>query len=367
MSLQELGADIDWPDREAARAAAQRWDALTKPVGSLGRLEELGTWWCSTRGSCPAAPPADPVLLLVAGDHGVARTAGTSAYPPEVTAQMVRAFLRGEAAANALARTAGARVRVIDASVDAEADYADDLAPGLARHRIRRGSGSIDREDAMTTDEAERAVELGVAIVDDAVDSGADLLLLGDMGIGNTTVSAVITALLAPGDVVSLVGRGTGIDDATWMRKCAAVRDAVRRGRPDKGSPLDLLARVGSPDLAVMVGALLRAGARRTPVILDGPLTTAAALIAHRVAYKSREWWQASHLSVEPSHAAAYARLDLSPLLDMRMRLGEGTGALLALPLVRAAAATLLEMRTFEELGVSRSTSDGDDRMLNVP
>lgn len=354
MDLDELAADIDWPDREAARAAQQRWDALTKPAGSLGRLEELGTWWCSVRGACPAPPPADPVLLLVAGDHGVAREAGTSAYPPEVTAQMVRAFLRGEAAANALARSASARVRVVDAGVDADPDYAADLAPGVADRRIRRGSGSIDREDAMTLAEAERAVALGVALVDDEVDAGADLLLLGDMGIGNTTVSAVIISLLAPGDVVSLVGRGTGIDDATWMRKCAAARDAVRRGRPDKGAPLELLASVGSPDLAVMVGALLRAAGRRTPVILDGPLTSAAALIAHRIAYKSRDWWQASHLSVEPAHAAAFARLDLAPLLDLKMRLGEGTGALLALPLLRAAAATLQEMRTFEELGVTQ-------------
>lgn len=353
MDLEDLAADIDWPDREAARAAQQRWDALTKPAGSLGRLEDVGTWWCSTRGACPAPPPADPVLLLVAGDHGVARAAGTSAYPPEVTAQMVRAFLRGEAAANALARSAGARVRVVDAGVDADPDYAADLAPGVATDRVRRGSGSIDREDAMSLEEAERSVALGVTIVDDEVDAGADLLLLGDMGIGNTTVSAVVTALLAPGDVVALVGRGTGIDDATWMRKCAAARDAVRRGRPDKGAPLELLARVGSPDLAVMTGALLRAAARRTPVILDGPLTSAAALVAHRVAYKSREWWLAAHLSAEPAHAAALARLDLAPLVDLRLRLGEGSGALLALPLVRAAAATLQEMRTFAELGVS--------------
>lgn len=351
--VADVVARIDWPDRAAAQAASARWDALTKPKGALGRLEELGTWWASVRGECPPAPPQRPVLVIVAGDHGVARTARTSAYPPEVTAQMVRTFLAERAAANALARQVGARVRVVDVAVDAPADYADDLDPTVAASRIRRASGSIDREDAMTVDEAQCAFSLGVAIADAEIDAGADLLIVGDMGIGNTTAAAAIIGLLAPADLLFVVGRGTGIDDATWMRKAAAVRDAMRRGKPHKGAPLELLAAIGGPDIATMVGLLLGAAARRTPVILDGTVVSAAALIAHRAAYKSRDWWQAGHRSTEPAHSAALGRLDLSPLLDLQMRLGEGTGALLALPLVASAASALGEMLTFAEAGVS--------------
>jgi nicotinate-nucleotide--dimethylbenzimidazole phosphoribosyltransferase len=351
--VADVVARIDWPDRAVAQAATARWRSLTKPEGALGRLEDLGTWWASVRGECPPAPPQRPVLLIVAGDHGVARTARTSAYPPEVTAQMVRTFLAERAAANALARQVGAHVRVVDVCVDAPADYAEDLDPRVTAGRIRRASGSIDREDAMTLEEARRAFSLGVALADEEIDAGADLLIIGDMGIGNTTTAAAITGLLAPADLLSVVGRGTGIDDATWMRKAAAVRDAMRRGKPHKGTPLELLATIGGPDIAAMVGLLLGAAARRTPVILDGTVISAAALIAHRVAYKSRDWWQAGHRSTEPAHSAALGRLDLTPLLDLKMRLGEGTGALLTIPLVASAAAALSEMLTFEEAGVS--------------
>jgi nicotinate-nucleotide--dimethylbenzimidazole phosphoribosyltransferase len=351
--VAEVTARIDWPDRDAGQEAVTRWRTLTKPEGALGRLEELGTWWATVRGACPPSPPQRTVLLIVAGDHGVARSARTSAYPPEVTAQMVRTFVAERAAANALARQVGARVRIIDASVDAPEDYLDDVAPGLVTTRVRRSSGAVDREDAMTREEAAAAIALGIAIVDEEVDAGADLLIVGDMGIGNTTTAAAIIGLLAPADILSVVGRGTGIDDATWMRKAAAVRDAMRRGKPHKGSATDLLATIGGPDIAVMVGMLLGAAARRTPVILDGTVIAAAALIAHRAAYKARDWWQAGHVSTEPAHAVALGRLDLTPLLNLQMRLGEGTGALLAVPLVSSAAAALGEMLTFAEAGVS--------------
>ena len=352
-SIDEIAAAIEAPSRECLQAAQERWDTLTKPRGALGRLEDLGTWWASVRDECPPPPPQRAVLVIVAADHGVARTARTSAYPPEVTAQMVRTFLNERAAANALARQVGARVRVVDVGVDADPHYLDDLDPSVAARRVRRGSGSIDREDAMSAEQTTGAFALGVSLADAEIDAGADLLILGDMGIGNTTAASAIVGLLAPCDVVTVVGRGTGIDDATWMRKCAAVRDAMRRGREHKGAPLDLLATIGGPDLAVMVGMLMRAAQRRTPVLLDGTVPTAAALIAHRAAYRARDWWQASHRSTEPAHTAALDRLDLVPLLDLRMRLGEGTGALLALPLLASAAAALSEMLTFDEAGVS--------------
>jgi len=351
--LAEVVSRIDWPDRSVAQEAVARWRQLTKPEGALGRLEDLGTWWASVRGACPPAPPQRPVLVIMAGDHGVARTARTSAYPPEVTAQMVRTFLGERAAANAIARQVGARVRVVDVSVDAPEDYVDDLDPAVAASRVLRASGSIDREDAMTLEQSRAAFALGVAVADAEIDAGADLLIVGDMGIGNTTPAAAIIGLLAPADILSVVGRGTGIDDDTWMRKAAAVRDAMRRGKPHRADPLALLAAIGGADMAAMVGVLLGAAARRTPVILDGTVIAAAALIAHRAAYKSRDWWQAGHRSTEPAHAAALGRLDLTPLLDLQMRLGEGTGALLAIPLVSAAAAALADMLTFEEAGVS--------------
>jgi len=360
-SLDEIAARIESPDREIAQAAAERWDSLTKPQGALGRLEALGSWWASVRGECPPAPPSRPTLVIVAADHGVARTARTSAYPPEVTAQMVRTFLSERAAANALARSVGARVRVADLGVDAEPDYADDLAPDVTRYRIRRGSGSIDREDAMSLEEARRAFSAGVALADTEIDAGADLLIVGDMGIGNTTSAAAIVGLLGPADVVAVVGRGTGIDDETWMRKCAAVRDAMRRGRDLKGSPLELTAAIGGPDIAAMVGILLRCAQRRTPVILDGTVPTAAALIAHRAAYRARDWWQAGHRSTEAAHTTALGRLDLTPLLELDMRLGEGTGALLAIPLIAASAAALGEMLTFEEAGVATAPAEPAD------
>lgn len=344
---------LDAPSMDAARV---RWNALTKPRDSLGRLEEIGTWLSGVQGRCPPHIPSRPLAVIIAGDHGIARTAATSAYPPEVTAQMVRAICRGEAAVNALAQQMNARVRVIDVAVDTNEDFVNDLDPRVSEHRIRRSSGSIDREDALSPEETAHAFELGCTIVDEEVDSGTDIFLLGDMGIGNTTPASTLIGLLAAADPASVVGRGTGIDDDTWMRKCAAVRDAMRRGRPVKGDPLRLLATVGGADLATLTGLLLQAARRHTPVLLDGMVVTAAALVAHRMDHRSRLWWMASHLSTEPAHALALERLDLTPLLDLSMHLGEASGALVALPIVQASAATLKQMRTFEEAGVDERT-----------
>jgi nicotinate-nucleotide--dimethylbenzimidazole phosphoribosyltransferase len=293
-------------------------------------------------------------VVVFAGDHGVARTAATSAYPPEVTAQMVLNFVAGGAAVNVLARQTGATVRVVDMSVDV--DYADlgaTVPDEVTRYRVRRSSGSIDREDALTREECERAFAVGVALADEEVDAGADLLVPGDMGIGNTTPAAVIVGLLDGIEPARVVGRGTGIDDATWMRKTAAVRDAMRRGRPLKGDPIALLAAVGGADIAAMTGFLVGAAARRTPVLLDGVVSLSAALVAHRIAFRSREWWLAGHRSTEPAAHAALERLALDPLVDYGMRLGEGSGALVGLPVLHAAGATLREMATFDEAGVS--------------
>jgi len=354
LDLADLVERIGLPDADAREAAAARQLVLTKPTGALGRLEDLSLWLCAAQGACPPRPLERVRVVVFAGDHGVARTAATSAYPPEVTAQMVLNFLAGGAAVNVLARQNGATVRVVDMAVDA--DYAElgaTVPDEVTRHRVRRSSGSIDREDALTREEAERAFLAGVRIADEEVDSGADLLIPGDMGIGNTTPAAVLVGLLCAVDPARVVGRGTGIDDDTWMRKTAAVRDAMRRGRPLKGDPIGLLAAVGGADLAATTGFLLGAAARRTPVLLDGVVSCAAAVLAHRMAFRSREWWLAGTRSTEPAQRAALERLDLEPIVDYGLRLGEGTGALVALPVLAAAGATLREMATFGEAGVS--------------
>ena len=335
------------PDAVAAAAARGRQNTLTKPPGSLGRLEDLSVWVASCQGSCPPLQFERARIVVFAGDHGVARS-GVSAYPPEVTAQMVANIDGGGAAINVLAETAGATVRVVDIAVDA-----DPLSESIGAHKVRRSSGDIAREDALTDDEAVAAVRAGRRIADHEVDGGADLLIAGDMGIGNTTAATVLIAALTNTEPVVAVGRGTGIDDAGWQRKTAAVRDALYRAHDVRFDPLALLRVAGGADLAAMAGFLAQAALRRTPVLLDGVVVTAAALVAERLAPGARAWWQAGHRSTEPAHALALAQLELDPIVDLRMRLGEGTGAAVALPVVRAAIATLGSMATFDSAGVS--------------
>ena len=315
MTLEAFAERVPMPDASTGRDAKARHDALAKPVGALGRLEELAAWLAGAQGSL--TPHVENVRVVVfAGDHGVTHL-GVSAYPREVTALMVRTFLSGGA---------------------------------VTKYKVRRGTGRIDLEDAMTLEEAEAAFLAGVAAADEEVDSGADLLVPGDMGIGNTTSAAVLTSILTGKDIASVVGRGTGIDDDTWMRKAAAARDAARRGRPRIGNLIDLLAAVGGADIAAMTGFLTQAAARRTPVVLDGVVSGAAALVAQRITYRTARWFLAGHRSPEPAHAAALERMSLKPLLDYKMRLGEGSGALVAVPVVRAAALLLSEMATLAEV-----------------
>ncbi|MBB5890481.1 nicotinate-nucleotide--dimethylbenzimidazole phosphoribosyltransferase [Kutzneria kofuensis] len=342
---------VDPPDPAARREAAARHERLTKPAGSLGRLEELGVWIASCQGKCPPRPFTRARVVVFAGDHGVARS-GVSAYPTEVTGQMVANFMTGGAAINVLAGVAGATVRVVDMAVDA------DTPEQVSRHKVRRSSGSIDREDALTDDEVRRAVAAGMAIADEEVDGGADLLIAGDMGIGNTTPSAVIVAALTGEEPVAVVGRGTGIDDSAWMRKTAAIRDALRRARKVTGDPLALLRTVGGADIAAMAGFLAQAAIRRTPVLLDGLVVGAAAMVAEDLAPGARHWWVAGHRSVEPAHGFVLGHLGLTPIIDLGMRLGEGSGAAAALPLITMAARILTDMATFGDAGVSERSED---------
>jgi nicotinate-nucleotide--dimethylbenzimidazole phosphoribosyltransferase len=323
------------PDAAAAAAARAHQDSLTKPPGALGRLEDLSAWVASCQGHCPPRQFERARVVVFAGDHGVAAS-GVSAYPAEVTSQMVANIANGGAAINALADIAGATVRVADLAVDA-----DTLSQQVGAHKVRRSSGDITKQDALSDQETSDAVDAGRQIADQEVDAGADLLIAGDMGIGNTTAATVLVAALTGIEPVAVVGYGSGIDDAGWARKTAAVRDALFRAGPVLSDPVALLRSCGGADLAGIAGFCAQAAVRRTPLLLDGIAVTAAALVAERLAPGARLWWQAGHLSTEPAHTVALAQLKLDPIMDLRMRLGEGTGAVLALPVLRAAVAAL--------------------------
>ncbi|MBV9353667.1 MAG: nicotinate-nucleotide--dimethylbenzimidazole phosphoribosyltransferase [Mycobacterium sp.] len=342
-------------DATAAAAARARQETLTKPPGALGRLEDLSVWAASCQGRCQPKQFERARVVVFAGDHGVARC-GVSAYPPQVTAQMVANIDAGGAAINAVAAVAGATVRVADLAVDSDAHSVQ-----IGAHKVRRSSGNITETDALSDAETAAAIEAGRRIADEEVDAGADLLIAGDMGIGNSTPATVLVAALTGAEPVAVVGYGTGIDDAGWARKTAAVRDALYRARLLVADPVALLRSCGGADLAAMAGFCAQAAIRRTPLLLDGLAVTAAALVGEQLAPGARQWWQAGHRSTEPAHALALARLELEPILDLGMRLGEGTGAAVALPVLRAAIATLSSMATFSAAGVSNRADTKDE------
>lgn len=334
-------------DERAAALARERLDALAKPRGALGRLEDLAVWLAGVQGSGEPRPPQDVSVVVLAGDHGVTADGTVSAYPREVTAAMVGEFLRGGAAVSVLARAHGARIRVVDVGVD------DDLAGApddVRRHKVRRGSGAIHREDALTAEEVRVAAGVGRTLVDEEIEAGADLLVLGDMGIGNTTVAATLVAAALGLTAEQVVGRGTGVDDATWAAKTGVVASALERARPHGADPWALLRTVGSADVAAATAFLVRAAERGTPVLLDGVVSGACALLAERLLPGSVAWWCAGHRSTEPAHRLALESLGLLPVLDLGMRLGEASGALVALPVLRTAPLLLAEMATLESV-----------------
>jgi len=332
-------------DGHARAAAAERQSRLTKPAGALGRLEDVSIWAAGVQGRCPPEPFRRVRVVLVAADHGVA-AAGVSAYPSDVTAQMVANFVAGGAAVNVFARATGASVRIVDAGVRVDVPGAD------ARWKVCEGSASILDSDALTAQQLRDALVGGVAIVDEEVDAGADLVVPGDMGIGSTTVCAAVVAALLGVPASATTGRGTGVDDVALQHKTGVVESALRRV-PSDATPEQVLATVGGADLAVMVGVLLGAAGRRTPVLLDGVVSCTAALLAARIAPDAAHWWLAGHRSTEPAQRLALEALGLRPLVDLGLRLGEGTGALVALPAVQMSIAALGEMATFDEAGVS--------------
>jgi nicotinate-nucleotide--dimethylbenzimidazole phosphoribosyltransferase len=333
---------------DAMQRAAERQERLTKPAGSLGRLEELSIRLAGMTGRVDP-PLREAVVFTLAADHGVSAE-GVSAYPSEVTAQMVLNFLRGGAAINVLAREVGARVVVADIGVDAELPP----HPELRAVKVRRGTANIAVGPAMTVAEADRAVEVGGRLVNEEMTPGLDVALTGDMGIGNTTAAAAVICALGGLEPDAVVGRGTGVDDEGLARKRETVRRALRvnAGAVARGS-LEAAAAVGGLEICGLAGVMLEAARHRRPVIIDGFISGAAALLAASIDATAASYMVASHRSQELGHAAVLQRLDLRPLLDLELRLGEGTGAALALPIVRASVRLLNEMATFGEAGVS--------------
>jgi nicotinate-nucleotide--dimethylbenzimidazole phosphoribosyltransferase len=342
-------------DPGATAEAVARQAQLAKPAGALGVLEDASVRLCGIQRRCPPAPMTRPAVAVFAGDHGV-HAQGVTPWPQEVTAAMIATFRSGGAAVNVLARQAGADVYVVDMGVAA------DLLPGpdLLDHKVRAGTSDLATGPAMTTDEAVSGLLAGVEVAHTLVDRGHDCLLTGDMGIANTTPSAALVAAFTGAPPEQVTGRGTGVDDRTLARKIGVVCTALR-DRPVTDDPVRTLASVGGFEHAGIAGLVLGAASRGVPVVLDGLIAGAAALVARALAPVALDHCFAGHRSVEPGHVVALAALGLRPLVDLDLRLGEGTGAVLAFPLVESAGALLREMATFDSAGVAHK-DDGEHR-----
>jgi nicotinate-nucleotide--dimethylbenzimidazole phosphoribosyltransferase len=345
--LEAVITRVEPLDLAAQTAARQRLDNLTKPPGSLGRLERLAVQIVGITGR-PRPKLARRTVVVMAADHGVA-VEGVSGYPSSVTAEMVRNFARGGAAINVLARLAHAEVVIVDVGVAA------DFPPALPilHRKVAYGTANLACTPAMSVAQARAAIQVGVGVVDASSGGTPDAICLGEMGIGNTTAASAIVASMTGLPPASVTGRGTGIDDATWARKVSVIERALALHQSQLETPLQVLACLGGLEIAGLVGVVLGAAVRRIPILIDGFIVTAAALIAVELCPPARNYLIAAHRSVEVGHQAALERLELEPLFALDLRLGEGTGAALALPILDAALALLDEMATFEEAGVA--------------
>ncbi|MCE9672254.1 nicotinate-nucleotide--dimethylbenzimidazole phosphoribosyltransferase [Myxococcus stipitatus] len=341
---------IPEPDIDAGRKCQALLDLKTKPQGSLGRLEELACQWAALRGEPAPAPPRKG-LVVMAADHGVTEE-GVSAYPSEVTGQMVANFSRGGAAINVLARQHDVRVQVVDMGVRNPVEGLE----GVRVHRQGPGTSNFTRGPAMSRRAAEEALSVGALLAQEMADEGITLLGLGEMGIGNTTSSAALTCVLTGVSPDVATGRGTGVDDAGMVRKVDAVRRALAVNQPDAADPLDALAKVGGFEIAGLAGVALGAASRRVPVVLDGFISSVAGLVAARLCPRVTPFLVASHLSREIGHRRVLEALKQRPLIDLNLRLGEGTGAVLAMGLLDSSLRILHEMATFSSAGVAEKT-----------
>ncbi|MQA83670.1 MAG: nicotinate-nucleotide--dimethylbenzimidazole phosphoribosyltransferase [Streptosporangiales bacterium] len=346
--LAETLAAIAPLEARAVAEARERQDRLTKPRGALGVLEDVSVQLAGLAGSCPPPLPAPAAVAVFAADHGV-HAQRVTLWPQEVTAQMVRNFLAGGAAVNAFAAQAGAEVVVVDVGVAVDIEP----APRLLSRKVRRGTADITHEPAMGREEARRAMVAGIEVARDLVQDGSHCLLTGDMGIANTTASAALIAAFTGRDPGEVTGRGTGADEATHARKVDAVRRALALHRVDPADPIGVVAAVGGLEHAALAGFILSAAALRVPVLLDGVIAGASALVVGSLAPAALDACVAGHRSTEPGHSVALGHLGLRPLVDLELRLGEGTGALLALPILQAAVRALRDVATFDSAGVT--------------
>jgi nicotinate-nucleotide--dimethylbenzimidazole phosphoribosyltransferase len=357
--LNKTIESIDGLDLKSMRLARERQDQLTKPKGSLGVLEELSIKLAGIQGK-PLPEISRKIIIVMAGDHGVADE-GVSAFPQEVTPQMVANFAAGGAGINVLARHAGAEVRIVDMGVACIIDI-----PGVIDKKIRPGTANMAVGPAMTRDQAVACIEAGIEVAEEAIADGADLLGTGDMGIANTTASSAILTVFSGAGLEHSVGRGTGIGADALDKKREVIRQAIKVNQPDKRDSLDVLAKVGGLEIGGLAGVILGAAANRVPVIIDGFISSAAALIAASLCPESRSYMIASHVSVEPGHKLMLDELALKPMLFMNMRLGEGTGAALASSLVEASCKVLAEMATFAEAGVAEKEEDKTEQGAGI-
>ncbi len=345
--LSQIISQIEPVDPAWLARAQERLDSLTKPPGSLGRLEELAARYVAIRQD-PMPELQTKWVVVFAADHGVVAE-GVSAYPQDVTYQMVYNFLRGGAGINVLARQARARVEVVDIGVNHDFAEVQDL---IAR-KVAYGSRNMAREPAMSRDEALKALLVGVERAEAATAAGVDVIAAGDMGIGNTTPASALASVFTGRPVSAVTGRGTGIEDKVWQHKVAVINRALSLHRPDPADPLGALAAVGGLEIAGIAGLILGCAAARRPLLLDGFIATAGALVAVALAPAAADYLIAAHRSVEPGHQTVLDHLGLKPLLNLNMRLGEGTGAALGMLLLEAGLRIYREMATFAEAGVS--------------
>jgi len=334
-------------DKNSMSIARTRQDTLTKPAGSFGRLEELSIQIAGIQAKSRPEIKRKAIIVMVA-DHGVVAE-GTSAYPQEVTSQMVLNFIRGGAGINVLCRQMGIKVMVVDIGIAAKTTS----FMGIIHRKIAQGTQNMCRGPAMTVDQATQSIEAGIEIVKDEYNKGLDIVGTGDMGIGNTTSSSAICAVFTGKTAAEVTGRGTGLDDTQLEHKIAMINQALTLNKPDSSDALDVLARIGGFEIAGLAGVILGAAARRVPVMIDGFISGAAALIAAGLCPQAKDYMIAGHVSVEPGHLACLEYLGLKPLLNLNMRLGEGTGGAIGISLAEASCRILSEMATFEEAGVS--------------
>ncbi|WP_227935526.1 nicotinate-nucleotide--dimethylbenzimidazole phosphoribosyltransferase [Alkalihalobacillus deserti] len=347
--MKQQKISIPTINQEMRHRVTNYMNTLTKPRGSLGRLEDLAIELAEIKNSAfPIVTPAG--ILVFAADHGITAE-GVSAYPQAVTEQMVRNFLNGGAAINVFSRQIGAMIKIIDIGVAAEMEHQE-----LVNKKVRFGTANFLHENAMSRDEAEQAIHIGYLQGMNIINQGAQSLILGEMGIGNTTTSSAILAVLSNKKVNCLIGYGTGISSEQLLHKERIIEQAIINRKPSSTDPIDILAKVGGLEIAGMAGAMLAAAENRVPILVDGFICTTAALIAKLISNRVADYMILTHQSIEPGHATAISLLGKNPIIDLGMRLGEGTGAAITFPIIQSATLMLSEMATFTSAGISDKT-----------